>query len=473
MMREKIIKNASYLFLGNVVVRLLTAAATIMLARHLGVVEFGMLSVSLALAAIAKYFTDMGLNHTLIREGTKISSDIPRLLGGALKIKLGLALVATLAFYCFIAFCYTDNVKLRNTAYFLVLPTIWGGALSGVGDIYFQIIQKMQYTALIRAVSGLIVAAVLLVGIFLDWTLSYLSLAYGIASVFGGLIGVWMVFKNVPGIGGWHWGLLEGLGCFTLGGFLILLLPQLGLIILERTTDMQQVGYFSAAFRIPNVLYSIPGVLATAFYPQLFRYGNNDSSRHFNLNVKEIKSMSLIGIALALPFALYPDKVVEILFGSSWVVHAGRPLMFLAWVVVLHSVNFPLADALTTQGMQRQRTVVLTLGVVLGAIFYGFLGKNWGATGGAIAALLIELILLVGFIVMNPKGGELKKIILLPMLSVAIAGALVGYAIKAILPFETLGLFLAPSLFICAVLLFDKEIRLITISFAKAKGETI
>lgn len=470
MQKQRIIKNASYLFLGDISVRLVTAVTTLLLARYLGVVDFGVLSVALALAAIARYFTDMGLNHTLIREGTKDSADLPRLLGGALKIRLGLALVATLIFGIFITFSYSD-IKLKNTAYLVVIPQIWAGALSGVGDIYFQIIQKMQYTAFIRAVAGLTAAAVLLTGIVFKWSLLYLSLAYGISAVFGGLVGVWMVFRRVQGIGGWHQGLIKGLGAFTLGGFMTLLLPQLGLIILERISDLQQVGYFSAAARIPHLLYSIPAILSTAFYPQLFHYGNNDATRHFNLNVKEIKAMSLIGIALALPFALYPDRVIGILFGASWVEHASRPLMFLAWVVVLHSINFPLSDGLTTQGLQSRRTLVLTIGVIIGAILYVILGRNLGAVGGAITALLIELILLVGFTLTNPKGWIIFKSTLLPMFCLTTVAAIAGFAIKAILPFEILGFFLIPTLFVISVAFFDQDIRNMTSFFVKGKVE--
>lgn len=52
-----------------------------------------------------------------------------------------------------------------------------------------------------------------------------------------------------------------------------MLLPQLGPIILEKVSTYNQVGFFGAASKIPAVLYQIP-VIAAAFYPRLFAFGN-------------------------------------------------------------------------------------------------------------------------------------------------------------------------------------------------------
>ena len=93
--KKTILENATYLFVGNFVVRLLTALATIFVARYLGAEQYGALSVGLAFGAVAGYFTDLGLTHTLIREGTKPNSDIKSLLGGAFKLRILFAATTT------------------------------------------------------------------------------------------------------------------------------------------------------------------------------------------------------------------------------------------------------------------------------------------------------------------------------------------------------------------------------------------
>lgn len=457
-MNNSILKNATYLFASNVLVRVITAIVSILVARYLGAKQYGALSVGLALSSIVGYFTDMGLTHTLIREGTKPAPDIPRLLGGALKLRLIFA--SGTAVVCSLLFCFFyKEPLLRSTIYFIVIPTIFGGALQGIGVAYYQMVQEMQYVALIRTFSSLVTAATLFVSILLRWPLQILALSYGLSSIVGGLLSVVLVKKRVPHFRGWHRGLTEGLWSFTIGGLLVMILPQLGPVILEKVASLQEVGYFSAAYRIPALLYQIPGTLAAAFYPQLFFYGARDTKEHFNLSKRELKFMSLLGLGLAMPFALYPDWVIRVLFGPDWAANAGRVLAILAWMVAFQGINYPLADALTTQGLQNKRTYVLSLAFVLGVFSYVVLGKYIGAQGGAIAAIIIEVVCLVGYTVANSNGGRLLIEGLATPAKLFILSFICALLCKALLRLEWLAASFTVLLYGIIAVLLDSEVK--------------
>ncbi|MDI3256773.1 MAG: flippase [Kyrpidia sp.] len=404
----RILKNAAYLFAGNVLVRLVGAVAAILVARYLGARDYGILSVALAFSVVTGYFTDLGLSHTLIREGTKPDADLKRLLAGFFKIRLLFGLGTAAASLAAVETLYPDP-EVRRVLYWVVMPNILGAAFQGVGAVYFQVVQQMQYTALIRTVSGLFTAGALFLGMALRWPLSFLAPVYGLAAVAGGLVSLWLVGRRVPLFAGWDRSLLQGLWSFTLGGLVIMLLSQMGPLILERVTDLAQVGYFAAAFRIPAVLYQIPGVLAEAYYPQLFADGHRGDERtHLALNTLELKMMSALGVLMALPFLLYPDWWIQLLFGPRWAA-AAPALEILSWMVLLQSVNYPLADALTTKGMQSRRTAVLVVVLFAGLGAYAGLGARWGSTGGAAAAVAVESASMIGFVLANPTGWALLR----------------------------------------------------------------
>ncbi|MCL6576377.1 MAG: oligosaccharide flippase family protein [Kyrpidia sp.] len=402
----RILKNAVYLFASNVLVRLVGAVAAILVARYLGAKDYGILSVALAFSVVTGYFTDLGLSHTFIRDGTKPGADLGRLLAGFFKIRLLFGLGTAVVSVAVVQSLYPDP-GMRRVLYWVVMPTILGAAFQGVGAVYFQVVQKMQYTALIRAVAGLLSAGALFLGMALRWPLDFLAPIYGLAAVAGGLLSLWLVGHRVSFFSGWDRSLLRGLGSFTLGGLVIMLLNQMGPLVLERVTDLVAVGYFAAAFRIPSVLYQIPGVLAEAYYPQLFAHGNRrDEDAHLRLNVLELKMMSALGVMMALPFLLYPAWWIHLLFGPRWA-DAAPALTILSWMVFMQSINYPLADALTTKGMQSRRTAVLVAVLVVGAAAYAVLGARWGSTGGALAALVVECLSMIGFVLMNPTGWRL------------------------------------------------------------------
>lgn len=166
----------------------------------------------------------------------------------------------------------------------------------------------MQYTALIRVFSGLITAGTLFLGLFFHWPLTYLAPVYGLSSILGGCISFLMVIVRLGWLRGWNPSILKGIVSFTIGGFIVMFLPQLGPLLLERVTDLEQVGYFVAAYRIPSVLYQVPGIVAASFYPVLFEYGNRlQLDEHFKLVKLELKVMSALGVLIVLPFIAYPD----------------------------------------------------------------------------------------------------------------------------------------------------------------------
>ncbi|HEX2949394.1 MAG TPA: oligosaccharide flippase family protein [Armatimonadota bacterium] len=456
---SRIITNASYLFISDIFVKLFTAVATIFVVRYLGSTKYGFLGVALAFSAITGYFTDLGITQTLIREGTKPNPDIPHLVGGALKLRLILAIIASIINIVLILLLYKD-VLIRNVTLLISIPTIWGVSLQGLGTAYFQVIQEMKYSAVIRCVSGLVTASTLSFAVIFHWPLIHLAVAYGLSSLIGGMLSLHLVRKRVPILGGWHPGILNGLWAFTIGGFLVLALPQLGPLILQRVANMQEVGIFSAAYRLPTALYAIPGIIASAFYPQLFNYGVVDSQKHFQLSVRELKYMGILGLCLALPMALYAEWIVHALFGAKWDgTTTAQTLSILAWLIAFQGINYPLADALTTQGLQSCRIATLGISICTGITLYFLLGSHYGATGAAFAAITIEASLLIGYTLANPQGKVLLfQGIIHPFIKYLPTFFCIGL-LKCLAPIPMVGACLTPITFAGGLYLTDSDIR--------------
>jgi O-antigen/teichoic acid export membrane protein len=463
----RIFKNASYLFLSNVVVRFLTAITTILIARTLGAEDYGILSVALAFAAVAGYFTDLGLTHTLMREATKPGANLPVLMSSFFRIRLFFAFI-TAVLSVFIFETVYPEPTLKLIMYWVVLPTIVGAALQGVGAAYYQVIEKMHLTAIIRTIAGLSTSIALILGMIFDWPLLIIGPIYGFANVLAGVVSIIIVVKSVSILKGWDKSILNGLISFMLSGLTIMLLPQLGPIILEKVSSLKEVGYYSAAYRIPAVLYQIPGIVAAAFYPVLFRYGNeNKLEQHISLNIVQLKVMSFLGIIMALPFLLFSSWWISILFGFEWI-DSSSTLAVLSLIVLIQAISYPIADALTTTGSQNKRMIILLSGLFLSIPLYFYLGKSYGSIGGAIAAISTELFLLLGFTLIYKKG--------LVLLYKGFSKNAIAFAITLILSnslqvfiHPLVGTIVAVVIFVMASLLLDKELRVKGLELVLAK----
>lgn len=473
MKKNSIISNAFYLFIGNVLVRFLTAASTILIARYLGAEDYGILSIALAYASVAAFFTDLGLTHTLIREGTKENSSLPILMSSFLRVRLSLSLITILISIFIVEVLYKD-VYMKEILYVVLIPTIIGAAFQGVGAAYFQVIEKMNITAIIRTIAGLTTATSLIVGMIFNWPLLYIAPIYGLANVAAGLFSIIIVLKHVKIFKGWDKSILNGLLNFTISGLTIMLLPQIGPIVIEKASSLKESGFFSAAYRIPSLLYQIPGVVAAAFYPVLFRLGNNkDFSKHLELNTRQLKIMSFLGISMAIPFLFYSDWWISFLFGDKWE-HAANPLSILAIMVIMQSFNYPMADSLTTKGRQKTRTSIQLFALIFGIALYYTLSARHGSTGGAIAAVLIEVILFAGFSLSQKESFKLLWNGGIKGLFAFVIIYLIFWATNTVFH-PLIGSIVFVLLFILFIFLIDAEIRKLVITkvvskFSKTRG---
>ncbi|EJR16419.1 oligosaccharide flippase family protein [Bacillus cereus] len=467
MKTNKILKNASYLFVGNITVRFVLAIATIFFARYVSPSDYGMFTTALAVSAVICYFTDAGLTHTFMREGTRSDANISVLISSYLRIRLILAIVISVFFAIFAQFFYPD-AYLRAMVYWVVLPTMFGATLQGVGMAYFQVTERMQFTAIISVLQGVTAAAALLLGMSFQWSLMMVAAMYGVSSLVTGVIAFIMTIRYTKVHKGWDKGILDQLLIFTINGIIIMLLPQLGPIILEKVSTYNQVGFFGAASKIPAVLYQIPGVIAAAFYPRLFAFGNEKNiEEHRKLSSFELKLMSFLGMGISIPFIADPSFWIVSLLGEKYA-PAGDALAILAFMVILQSINYPLADNLTTIGQQWKRATTMTIGLVVAIIGYIVLGSKYGMMGAAVAAILTEITLLIGFILFIRKGMQLLvKGIIFNSLAFIISYGIYRIALINLPPL--IALTLTGILYGMIGIVIDPQIRGFVLGFIKQK----
>ncbi len=116
--------------------------------------------------------------------------------------------------------------------------------------------------------------------------------------------------------------------------------------------------------------------------------------------------MSFLGMGISIPFIADPSFWIVTLLGKEYA-PAGDALAILAFMVILQSINYPLADNLTTIGQQWKRATTMGIGLAVAVISYIVLGSQFGMMGAAIAAILTEITLLIGFTLFVRKGFSL------------------------------------------------------------------
>ena len=116
--------------------------------------------------------------------------------------------------------------------------------------------------------------------------------------------------------------------------------------------------------------------------------------------------MSFLGIGISIPFIADPSFWIINLLGEKYE-PAGEALAILAFMVIIQSINYPLADNLTTIGKQWKRTITMSLGLCVAIVSYILLGSYLGMMGQRMVLIITEISLLLGFSFFIHKGFNL------------------------------------------------------------------
>ncbi|OOR05102.1 sugar translocase [Bacillus cereus] len=469
-MGRSILNNIVHLFYSTILANLLQAISLIALANFFNAQNYGMFSVAVAFTFVMLFFTDLGISNTFLREGAKDGVDLGTIVSSYIKIRMLLLIFISVIGFIAIHYVYEDKkliYMMLNVMFLMLIGLTW----QNIGIAYFQLMERMKYIALIKVVSASVVIIITCFCIFGELPVYITACLYGFGYMIGGLFSVYVMRKktNINMKVVIHKGLFLGLGPFIVSSFLIMSTPQLAPILLNYTLPLNMVGIFAVAYRMPAALYQVPGVIAGAFFPVLFKhYNQNNIEEHTRLNMLQIKSMAVVGICMTIGLYNLAPYFISIFFHEEWS-HAVKPLQILSFLIVLQSLNIAIADGLTTSGVQSKRTAVQCVALVIGGIMLYSFSIIGGVIGAAYAMVLFEIVALIGYIAVSVVRGKIVFQIMIPYtiyFSVTFIG--VQYILHT---YNLIALVLNMIIVVAGIFLYDYELKKLILAFIRKTRE--
>jgi len=389
--------------------RLIALATTLLVARLLGVAEFGLFAVLSSVAVIVAEVTDLGIQGIAVQ--ALVSGTIPLRALVATKLRLtavlllavaGLALVPRGAASLLAALPGSWRLSLEPMARHLPLlfPLVAYSSLAGWAEL-LGLVLRVQGRRVHEAVTIVTLRA------------SGLALAAAALLTGRGLPGlVWaMALSTLPPVvlaalllrrasaGAAHPGAPPDPGMaatlrasfpLAVNGALAILSLRIELLALAALRGSREAGLFAAALKVVELVNVVPGAIAAGAMPALTREaarGGVPVRRRTAATVALLAAPAFAGVWLVAPgmvLILGPD------YGP-----AARPLRVLAPALLALFMNTVLLHALVAAGRARRLPVLTALRVAAAALLALALIPAFGASGAAAGFLASELLLLL------------------------------------------------------------------------------
>jgi len=177
---------------------------------------------------------------------------------------------------------------------------------------------------------------------------------------------------------------------FALTGLFSLINFKIDQVILSFMTTDAIVGWYSAAYKIIDMLAILPSILLTALYPVLSRYYQESKvllKKSFHL---ALRAVIILCIPIVIGVFLLADKIIIILYGQDYLNSIGV-LKILIFISLISFVNTPLFVTLNAIGKQKITMINTAFTALVNIVMNIILIPLWSLKGAALATIIAEI----------------------------------------------------------------------------------
>ena len=399
-------RNVSIMVASQALMWLTAIAFTIAQATYLGPARFGELSVALSYAGLLAVVIEFGLSTQLSRLVAQRARGHEEALAATMLIN-GALWLAAVPLVVLTTLLLGYSRELRETILLLTVSVLFIGMANTV-SAYLQGREQFFLPALASVAQRLTAAGVGILVLLVRPEPPAVAAAFvasGVVNVAVLLIGVrgrgWIRLGFAPRTA---WDHFQRTVPLALYGIASVIYWSLDMIMLERLTSAEHVGWYAAAYRLFSVATILPSVgVGMALAPLLSRL-SVDSRPELRAMIEKTATFQIVtGTAAALVFTLFAERIIALVYPASAYTESAMALRLLAPGLLFVYLNRVYAQSLVSLHQERRLLVMAASGAVLNALANFIAIPLLREDGAALTTTLTELFILVCVARMMPR----------------------------------------------------------------------
>ena len=394
---SRLARNARAMFVGQMGKIALQGAYFVILARALGISEFGAFAGTVALVALATPFASLGALNLMLRGIVQEPQDTARHFATALRVTVtgGAAMTAILVVTS--PWIAPPEVGMSQIA-MIAVADLLGARLVDVAGGVHAALEQMARTAAFQLWFNSVRAAGALALWASPWTFSlgHWSAVYLITSALPAIVILRSVQRDVGRAAAdmqrfkreWKDGALFSLGLASQSIY-----NDIDKAMLARLSTLEATGIYTAAYRIVDMAFTPMRAMLAAAYPRFFAYGG----RGLRPVLGFTRRIALPGVGYSLAASvgllLFAD-VVPVILGEDYE-PAVAALRALAVLPLFKAIHYLAADSLTGANHQRIRSAMQLTIAAVNVVLNAWLIPAYDYWGAVVASLLSDGLLAV------------------------------------------------------------------------------
>ena len=411
---NRILRNISAVFLGDLFVKFSGMATAIILARYLGPEDYGKYSLVISFAFIFVVFSDFGLNDLIIRDVAKDHTSASQYFISSL---IGKTILSCLSMVFLILFVhlmgYSEEIILYTIVFSVSILFI---TLTNSISSIFKAVERMEFVLLIAIVSSTALLVSIITMVYFKESLFKIIIFRVLALFLGLIIGYIILIKkfikfefsiDLPFIKR----LLANAFPFLTNGIIHVLYLNTDIILLSKIKGGLHVGWYTAAANdLFFGLFIIPAAISTITYPIFSRQYKDDIDRLGNSCNFTIKILIILGVPISVGTFILAPQIINSIFGSQYE-NSIAVLRIFAIAISFAFIRDPLGFGLAVIGKIKTLMWLNIFFLALNIILNLILIPIYAEIGAAIASVIcIILSLPTTYYILKNKINNLRTI---------------------------------------------------------------
>lgn len=389
---RKVFTSTIFMLFSRIFFRVMSALIGILLARYLGVEQFGQYATVIAFVNLFMVFNDLGVSRYSLLEGSRDKQKLSYLLGNGLVIEA----VMSLILYALMA------IIIKALGYSPIIIQLF--IILAIAELLFesrkiyqstlQSLAKFHLISWQQIIYSLLFFLLVLGAVFYKpevKLVAYIQLFVSALMFFIYLIFVFRYIRPVIRLNKIP-GLLKRSWIFCVSSIFFIIYFQIDIVMLSIMKSEIEVGLYSAVYRLIVAFYMIPQIIFQVLLPYIYQFSLDNKEKFSRITHTIQKYLLAIAVPLTILFLFGAKGIITFIYGKEYL-PAIVVSQIISFVLIIRFFTYSSAESITAINKQKVRATIEGITAFLNVVLNLILIPKFSFTGAAIATLASELTL--------------------------------------------------------------------------------
>ncbi|MEZ8952719.1 flippase [Vibrio cyclitrophicus] len=361
-----------------------------LLARHLGVKDFGNLNFYLTVVIILSVATSLGFNRIIVRETALATNNKLKQINLVYNLVLTRVFISSILFLICLFFSYLQNGKI-DTIIIVIISSIF---LSfDVIDFYYQGNGDFKTISVIRNISFILTSCIKIILIYCEVSLIYFIYLIPLEHMLNAIMFIFVFYKKSKLVAklSFNFNLvvktINESWTEIIAGFGAILFMKLDSIMLKILSTTHELGIYTAATKLSEAWYFFPMMIVSITFPKILEIRKNSKSEYLISIQLLLIGLFYICLLAIFSFFILGPFIISVIYGiefrESYLILQVHSLSSVFMCFGVASGSYLVAEKKLKINLYRN-VIGLIANVILNCVFIHL----YGAIGAAIATLI-------------------------------------------------------------------------------------